>query len=91
MEYDEYGAGRGTRLHQKLFGDLLDAAGLDSTYLGYIDVVVGESLAVVNLMSMLGIASASARLRDRAFRRDRDHLAARLETAGGRAQADRRA
>jgi hypothetical protein len=55
VEYDEYGAGRGTRLHQKLFGDLLDAAGLDSTYLGYIDVVVGESLAVVNLMSMLGL------------------------------------
>jgi hypothetical protein len=55
VEYDEYGAGRGTRLHQQLFSDLLDAAGLDSTYCGYIDFVVGESLAVVNLMSMLGL------------------------------------
>jgi hypothetical protein len=55
VEFDEYGAGRGTQLHQQLFADLLTAAGLDSTYLGYLDAVPAESLAVVNLMSMFGL------------------------------------
>lgn len=55
VEYDEYGAGRGARVHQQLFADLLTAAGLDSTYLGYLDAVPAESLAVVNLMSMFGL------------------------------------
>lgn len=55
VEYDEYGAGRGQRVHQQLFADLLDAAGLDSTYLGYLDVVPAESLATVNLMSLFGL------------------------------------
>ncbi len=55
VEFDEFGAGRGARLHQQLFADLLDAAGLDSTYLGYLDYVPAESLAVVNLMSMFGL------------------------------------
>lgn len=55
VEYDEYGGGRGTRLHQQLFADLLDAAGLDSRYLGYIDHVPAEALAAVNLMSLFGL------------------------------------
>jgi hypothetical protein len=55
VEYDEYGAGRGPNLHQQLFADLMEAAGLDSTYLGYLDTVPAESLAVVNLMSMFGL------------------------------------
>jgi hypothetical protein len=55
IEYDEYGAGRGDRLHQKLFADLLRAATLDATYLGYLNHVPAESLAVVNLMSMFGL------------------------------------
>ena len=55
VEYDEYGAGRGPRAHQQLFADLLDAAGLDSGYLAYLDVVPAESLAVVNLMSLFGL------------------------------------
>ncbi|MGH3559060.1 MAG: iron-containing redox enzyme family protein, partial [Mycobacterium sp.] len=55
VEFDEYGAGRGPRVHQRLFADLLEAAGLDSTYLGYLDVVPAESLAVVNLMSLFGL------------------------------------
>lgn len=55
VEYDEYGAGQGSRLHQQLFADLLTAAGLDATYLGYLDAVPGESLAVVNLMSLFGL------------------------------------
>ncbi|OMC04976.1 hypothetical protein A5733_20750 [Mycobacterium sp. NS-7484] len=55
VEFDEYGAGSGARLHQRLFGDLLTAAGLDCSYLGYLNVVPAESLAVVNLMSMFGL------------------------------------
>ena len=33
----------------------MDAAGLDSTYLRYLDAVPAESLAVVNLMSLFGL------------------------------------
>ena len=55
VEFDEYGAGRGPHVHQQLFADLLTAAGLDSTYLAYLDAVPAESLAVVNLMSLFGL------------------------------------
>ncbi|MBJ7340347.1 iron-containing redox enzyme family protein [Mycolicibacterium sp.] len=55
IEYDEYGAGRADRLHQRLFADLLDGAGLDSGYLAYLDHVPAEALVVVNLMSMFGL------------------------------------
>lgn len=55
VEYDEYGAGQAARLHQQLFADLMAAADLDSRYLGYLDAVPAESLAVVNLMSMFGL------------------------------------
>lgn len=55
VEFDEFGAGRGAQLHQQLFADLLDAAELDSSYLGYIAHVPGEALAAVNLMSLFGL------------------------------------
>jgi hypothetical protein len=55
VEFDEFGGGRGDFVHQKLFADLMVAAGLDSTYLGYIESVPAESLAVVNLMSLFGL------------------------------------
>ncbi len=55
IEFDEYGAGRGARLHQQLFADLLDAANLSSEYLAYLHHVPAESLAVVNLMSLFGL------------------------------------
>lgn len=55
VEFDEFGAGRGAHLHQQLFADLMDAAGLDSTYLAYLDAVPAEALAAVNLMSMFGL------------------------------------
>ena len=55
VEFDEFGAGRGARVHQQLFADLLDAADLDSTYLGYLDDVPAPTLAVVNLMSLFGL------------------------------------
>ena len=55
IEFDEYGGGHGGRVHQQLFADLMDAAGLDASYLGYLDAVPAEALAVVNLMSMFGL------------------------------------
>lgn len=55
IEFDEYGAGQGSRLHQQLFADLLSAAGLDPTYLAYLDAVPAEALAAVNLMSLFGL------------------------------------
>ncbi len=55
IEYDEYGGGKGAHVHQRLFADLMDAAGLDSSYLGYLDAVPAEALAAVNLMSMFGL------------------------------------
>jgi hypothetical protein len=55
VEFDEYGGGRGPHVHQQLFADLMDAAGLDSTYLGYLNDVPAHALASVNLMSLFGL------------------------------------
>ncbi|WP_314036591.1 iron-containing redox enzyme family protein [Dietzia sp. CH92] len=55
VEFDEFGGGRGERVHQQLWADLMSAAGLDPSYLGYIDRVSAETLSTVNLMSMFGL------------------------------------
>lgn len=55
VEYDEYGGGRGEFVHQQLFADLMDGAGLDSTYLRYLNDVPAPALASVNLMSLFGL------------------------------------
>jgi hypothetical protein len=55
VEFDEFGGGRGAHVHQQLFGDLLAAADLNPDYLGYVDDVPADALAVVNLMSMFGL------------------------------------
>jgi hypothetical protein len=55
IEFDEFGGGRAHHVHQQLFADLMVAAGLDATYLGYIDDVPAISLALVNLMSLFGL------------------------------------
>ncbi|MGN0099421.1 MAG: iron-containing redox enzyme family protein [Dietzia sp.] len=55
VEFDEFGGGRGERVHQHLWADLMSAAGLDPSYLGYIDRVSAETLSTVNLMSMFGL------------------------------------
>ena len=55
VEFDEFGAGRGARLHQQLFADLMAAAGLNTSYLGYLNDVPAEALAVVNVMSLFGL------------------------------------
>jgi hypothetical protein len=55
VEFDEFGGGRGERVHQQLWADLMSAAGLDPTYLGYLDRVSAETLSTVNLMSLIGL------------------------------------
>jgi hypothetical protein len=58
VEFDEFGGGRGDRMHSRLFADLMDGAGLDSRYGRYLDLVPAETLATVNLMSMFGLHRA---------------------------------
>ncbi len=55
VEFDEFGGGRGEHVHQHLYAQLMDAAGLDSSYLGYLDHVSADALASVNLMSLFGL------------------------------------
>ncbi|HEX6515737.1 MAG TPA: iron-containing redox enzyme family protein [Nocardioidaceae bacterium] len=55
LQYDEYGGGRPDRIHSTLFGDALEAAGLDRGYSAYVDRVPGYTLAVNNAMSLLGL------------------------------------
>jgi hypothetical protein len=92
VEFDEYGAGRGPQMHQQLFADLLTAAGLESTYLGYLEAVPAESLAVVNLMSLFGLHRWLRGAAFRALRVDGDHLSAGIAPTGrGPAAAGRAA
>jgi Iron-containing redox enzyme len=55
VEFDEYGGGRGDRLHARLFADMMAEAGLDPAYGRYLDLVPAPMLCVVNLMSLLGL------------------------------------
>ncbi|MGW1997414.1 iron-containing redox enzyme family protein [Embleya sp. NPDC001921] len=55
VEFDEYGGGRAERMHARLFADLMRGLGLDATYGFYLDRVPAPMLAVVNLMSLLGL------------------------------------
>ncbi|MFC3687612.1 iron-containing redox enzyme family protein [Aquipuribacter hungaricus] len=55
VEHDEYGAGRGDRMHARLFADMMRELGLSDAYGAYLDVAPAEVLAEVNLMSMVGL------------------------------------
>ncbi|MEV6072323.1 iron-containing redox enzyme family protein [Nocardia sp. NPDC052001] len=55
VEFDEFGGGRGERIHHRLYADLLDGAGLDPRYQFYVDVVPAPMLALVNMMSLFGL------------------------------------
>ncbi|GAA1483177.1 iron-containing redox enzyme family protein [Gordonia sinesedis] len=55
VEFDEFGAGRGAAMHQELYADLLAAADLDPSYLGYLDVAPSWALAPVNMLSCFGL------------------------------------
>lgn len=58
VEFDEFGGGRGERVHAQLYADLLDGAGLDSRYLHYLDATPAPMLALVNMMSLFGLHRA---------------------------------
>lgn len=55
VEFDEFGGGRGDRVHARLYADLLAAAGLDDSYLHYLDVVPAPMLTLVDMMSLFGV------------------------------------
>ncbi|WP_189940455.1 iron-containing redox enzyme family protein [Streptomyces aurantiogriseus] len=55
VEFDEYGGGRPDRVHARLFADLMTDLGLDTAYGRYLDAACAETLATVNLMSLLGL------------------------------------
>jgi len=55
IEHDEYGAGRGERLHATLFARMMAALDLDPRYGSYLDVVPAPALATVNAMSLFGL------------------------------------
>ncbi|MET9295648.1 iron-containing redox enzyme family protein [Streptomyces sp. NPDC003077] len=58
VEYDEFGAGRAERVHARLFADLMADLGLDPSYGHYADAGARQMLALVNLMSLLGLHRA---------------------------------
>lgn len=55
VAYDEFGAGRGERVHARLFAELMDGAGLDPSYGRYLDLAPAATLATVNVMSLFGL------------------------------------
>ncbi|ARZ66501.1 hypothetical protein SMD11_0835 [Streptomyces albireticuli] len=58
VEYDEFGAGRADRIHADLFAALMGDLGLDPAYGRYLEAGTAPMLAVVNLMSLLGLHRA---------------------------------
>ncbi|MFC9437383.1 iron-containing redox enzyme family protein [Nocardia sp. NPDC057030] len=58
VEFDEFGGGRGERVHAQLYADLLAGAGLDPGYLRYLDRVPAPMLALVDMMSLFGLHRA---------------------------------
>ncbi|WP_433600409.1 iron-containing redox enzyme family protein [Nocardia sp. CA-135953] len=55
VEFDEFGGGRGERIHARLFAELMAGAGLDAEYLHYLDAVPEPMLSLVNMMSLFGL------------------------------------
>ncbi len=58
VEFDEFGGGRGERVHAKLFADLMADLGLNTEYGHYLDAGCAQVLATVNLMSLFGLHRA---------------------------------
>jgi hypothetical protein len=50
--YDEFGAGRPERLHQRLYAEALEACGLEASYGAYLPEATAETLATDNVMSL---------------------------------------
>jgi hypothetical protein len=58
IEYDEYGAGRGERVHSTLFARMMADFDLETAYGHYLDAVPAPALATVNLMSLFALHRA---------------------------------
>jgi hypothetical protein len=54
VQFDEYGGGRGERMHSHLFAKTMSGLGLDPRPNAYLARLPGSTLATVNLMSALG-------------------------------------
>jgi hypothetical protein len=55
IQYEEYGSGDAASMHSTLFGNTMNALGLDSSYGFYVEVLPGTTLATVNLVSMFAL------------------------------------
>ncbi|NHC47001.1 iron-containing redox enzyme family protein [Motilibacter aurantiacus] len=55
VEHDEYGAGRGERMHARLFADMMLELGLTDRYGAYVGVAPAPVIAEVNFMSLCGL------------------------------------
>jgi hypothetical protein len=55
IQYEEYGSGDAASMHSHLFGNTMNALGLDSSYGSYVEVLPGVTLATVNLVSMFAL------------------------------------
>ena len=55
IQSDEYGNGEPDAVHAELFAVTMESLGLDRTYGAYLDLIPGETLATVNLISLFGL------------------------------------
>ncbi|MEV5838003.1 iron-containing redox enzyme family protein [Nocardia sp. NPDC052112] len=55
VEFDEFGGGRGERVHSRLYAELMAGADLEAGYLHYLDAVPEPMLSLVNMMSLFGL------------------------------------
>jgi hypothetical protein len=55
VEFDEFGGGRGDRVHAELYRDLMAASDVDNEYLSCFDDVPAPVIAVVDMMSLFGL------------------------------------
>jgi hypothetical protein len=55
LQYDEYGAGDPTMLHQQLYADGMESLGLDSGYGAYVNRVPAHTLMINNAMTLFGL------------------------------------
>ena len=55
VQHDEYGAGRGERMHAQLFVEMMRELDLDASYGAHLDRAPAVTLAPVNLMSLAGL------------------------------------
>jgi hypothetical protein len=55
IQFEEYGSGVAAAMHSHLFGETMNALGLDPSYGSYVEVLPAATLATVNLVSMFAL------------------------------------